>query len=60
MLQRAHWGSEAIAVVNQWRFMPGMKNGIAISVPCTVGLVWGEKELTSSLERQLHYVLAAR
>jgi TonB family protein len=54
------WGSEAIAVVGQWRFTPGMKTGIAIPVPGTVELVWGERELTSSLERQLHDVLAAR
>lgn len=54
------WGSEATAVVGQWRFTPGMKNGIAVPVPCAVELVWGEKELTGDLERQLHDVLAAR
>ena len=54
------WGSEATAVVGQWRFTPGMKNGIAVPVPCTVELVWGEKELTADLERQLHDVLATR
>lgn len=54
------WSSEATAVVGQWRFTPGTKNGIAAPVPCTVELVWGEKELTGDLERQLHDVLAAR
>jgi hypothetical protein len=54
------WGSEATAVVGQWRFTPGTQNGIAVPVPCTVELVWGEKELTADLERQLHDVLAAR
>jgi hypothetical protein len=54
------WGSEAAAMVGQWRFTPGMKNGIAISVPCTLELVWGQKQLTSDLERQLHNVFAAR
>lgn len=54
------WGSEATAVVGQWRFTAGTKNGIAVPVPCTVELLWGEKELTADLERQLHYVLAAR
>jgi len=54
------WGSEATALVGQWRFTPGMKNGIPIPVPCTVELVWGEKELTTDLDRQLHDVLAAR
>lgn len=53
-------GSEATAVVGQWRFTPGMQNGIAIAVPCTVEMVWGEKELSVPLERQLHDVLAAR
>lgn len=54
------WGSEATALVGRWRFTPAMKNGIAVSVPSTVELVWGEKELTSALERQLYDMLAAR
>lgn len=54
------WGPEATALVGQWRFAPGMKNGIPISVPCTVDLAWGPRELTGDLERQLHNVLAAR
>lgn len=54
------WGSEATAMVGQWRFTPGMKDGIAISVPCALELVWGQKQLTSDLERQLHDVFAAR
>jgi TonB family protein len=43
------WGSEATALVGQWRFTPATKNGIPVSVPCTVELVWGERELTSDL-----------
>jgi TonB family protein len=54
------WGSEATAVVGQWRFTPGTRNGISVLVPCTVELAWGEKELTADLERQLHDMLAAR
>ncbi len=54
------WGSEATALAGQWRFTPGLKNGIAISVPCTLELVWGQKQLTGDLERQLHDVFAAR
>jgi TonB family protein len=54
------WGREATALVGQWRFMPGRQNGIPISIPCSVELVWGKKELTSDLERQLHDVFAAR
>ncbi len=44
----AIWGSEATALVGQWRFTPGTRNGIAVPVPCTVELVWGEKELSAS------------
>ena len=47
-------------MIGQWRFTPGKKNGIAVPVPSTVELVWGEKQLTAGLERQLHDVLAAR
>jgi TonB family protein len=54
------WGTEAMSVVDQWRFTPGMKNGIAVAVPCTLELVWGQRKLTPGLERQLHDVLAAR
>jgi TonB family protein len=44
----AIWGSEAMALVGQWRFTPGMRNGIAVPVPCTVELVWGKRELSAS------------
>jgi TonB family protein len=54
------WGSEATALVSQWRFKPATLNGIPVSSACTVDLVWGEKELTSDLVRQLHQVLTAR
>lgn len=42
------WGSEATALVGQWRFTPATKNGIAVAVPCTVELVWGARELDFS------------
>ena len=46
------WGSEAIAVVSKWQFSPGSKDGKAVSVPCTVDLVWDEKPFTkASLDR---------
>ena len=54
------WGPEATALVGQWRFMPGTKKGIPVRVPCTVDLVWGTRELTPGLERQLHDVLTPR
>jgi TonB family protein len=54
------WGGEAIALVSQWRFNPATIAGFPIPVPCTVELIWGNKELTTDLERQLHDVLALR
>jgi TonB family protein len=42
------WEDEAIAVVHGWRFTPGTKDGIPVSVPCTLDLVWGQKTLTSA------------
>jgi TonB family protein len=53
----AVWGSEATAVVGQWRFMPGTRNGIAVAVPCTVELVWGERELSASNLAQVRETL---
>ncbi|MGP0071993.1 MAG: energy transducer TonB [Bryobacteraceae bacterium] len=46
------WGSEATALVGQWRFQPAMSNRIPVSVPCTVELIWGERELTDSTVEQ--------
>lgn len=46
---RAIWGPEAAAVVSEWRFKPGMKDGKAISVPCSVDLVWGPQNLTAGM-----------
>lgn len=54
------WGSEGTALAGEWRFTPGVRNGIAIPMPCTIELVWGAKELTSDSERQLHDVMASR
>jgi hypothetical protein len=42
------WGIEAFAVVQNWRFKPGEKNGIPVSVPTTVDMIWGERVLTAS------------
>jgi TonB family protein len=54
------WGAEAAALIGQWRFTPAARNGIPVASRCRVELVWGEKELTTDLERQLHDVLAVR
>jgi TonB family protein len=53
----ALWGSEATAVVRQWRFMPATKNGIAATVPCTVKLVWGARELDFSKLAQVYQAM---
>jgi TonB family protein len=42
------WGQEAIAFVRNWRFQPGDKNGVAVNVPCTIQLVWGEKKFSEN------------
>jgi TonB family protein len=42
------WGSEASALVGQWRFTPAIWNGIAAPVVCTVELVWGQRNLDFS------------
>ena len=41
------WGPEAAQVIQSWRFHPGMKAGLPISVPCTLKLVWGPEDFTS-------------
>jgi TonB family protein len=40
------WGPEAMAVVREWQFVPGMKHGALVSVLCTVDLVWGPTNLS--------------
>jgi TonB family protein len=51
------WGIEATALVGQWRFTPGMKNGIAVAVPCTVELVWGGRDLDFSKLAQVYQAI---
>lgn len=41
------WGNEAISVVRDWQFVPAAKSGMPTSVPCTIDLVWGARNLTS-------------
>ena len=40
------WKNQAIALVRQWRFTPGMKDGKPIPVRCTLNLVWGDRNLS--------------
>ncbi len=42
------WKTQAIALVSQWRFTPGMKDGKPISVRCTLDLVWGQRNLSAA------------
>jgi hypothetical protein len=43
------WGAEAATLVSGWRFKPGMKDGLPISVPCSVDLIWGPRNLTAKM-----------
>jgi TonB family protein len=43
----APWGAEAVMVVQNWRFHPGMKAGMPVSVPCTLSLLWGPEDFNS-------------
>lgn len=47
------WGPEAIAVVQNWVFSPGMKEGKAVSVPCALTLVWGRRSLDTRALRNI-------
>ncbi len=35
------WASEVTAALSKWRFIPGSKDGIALSISCTMGFVRG-------------------
>jgi TonB family protein len=48
------WGPQAIALVSEWRFTPGMKYGMPVRVPCTLALVWGQRELDPRALAWLH------
>jgi TonB family protein len=42
------WGIEALIVLQPWRFSPGEKASVPVSVPGSIDLIWGERNLTSS------------
>src|ERR1019366_2627760 len=52
------WGGEAIDLVRQWRFQPGTKNGLSVTVPVTLELAWGRKELSASALENLKLALS--
>jgi len=33
------WASEVIAALRQWKFKPGSKNGVPVSIPCTMDFI---------------------
>jgi TonB family protein len=41
-------GDQAVSIVRRWQFSPATKDGRPVSTPCTVDLVWGEKEFTQN------------
>jgi TonB family protein len=45
------WGEAAASLVRGWQFSPAKKDDKPVSTPCTVDLVWGEKELTQNSMR---------
>ncbi len=52
------WGNEAIAMVGNWRFTPARKEEKAISVPCTLDLVWGQKTWTPALLARMRQTMS--
>ncbi len=46
------WGEEAISLVSGWRFTPGAKDGVPVSVPVTLDLVWGPKVFSAPMLSQ--------
>jgi TonB family protein len=43
------WGNQATAFVSEWRFQAGTKDGMPISVPCSLDLMWGPQTITASM-----------
>ena len=41
------WAPEAMALVREWQFVPGMKYGAPVSALCTLDLVWGPTNLST-------------
>jgi TonB family protein len=42
------WGDQAVSFVRRWQFSPAYRNGRPVRMPCTLDLVWGEKEFNSN------------
>jgi TonB family protein len=47
------WGPEAIDFLQMWEFAPAVRNGAPISAGCKLTLVWGERNLSLELLRDI-------
>ncbi|MBZ5608232.1 MAG: energy transducer TonB [Acidobacteriia bacterium] len=54
------WGDEAISLVSGWRFTPGVKDGVPVSVPCTLDLIWGQKVFNAGTLLQVREAMNAQ
>jgi len=41
------WGPEAVALINEWRFSPGIKDGKPVRTHATFDLLWGPRNLSA-------------
>ena len=53
------WEDQAVSFVRRWQFSPAYRNGRPVRMPCTLDLVWGEKEFTSDSLRVAAATFAA-
>jgi TonB family protein len=47
------WGPESVALVSTWRFKPGQKDRVSVSIPATLYVAWGSKTVDSGGLAQL-------
>ncbi len=51
------WGPQAAMLIRTWRFHPGTRGGIPVTVACTVKLLWGPEDFSSRpIARQLDFL----
>ncbi|MGD1094851.1 MAG: TonB family protein [Bryobacteraceae bacterium] len=53
------WGPQAIELVSEWRFTPGMKYGMPVPVSCRLELVWGQRDLDPRALDRLNFFASA-
>ena len=51
------WSDQAVTVLRGWRFTPGMKDGMPVSVPCTFDFAWGPRSLEPPQIAKIRQVL---